>query len=93
MKYLCKMTVTFPSSMSSEEKTSFQQREKEYSQALQRSGEFQAIYRIVGQYANISIFEVDSNERLHEILSGFPMFPYMDIDTIPLANHPNAITK
>ncbi|NKE08831.1 MULTISPECIES: muconolactone Delta-isomerase family protein [Kocuria] len=91
MKFLCQMQVTFPESMSPEEVAQKQAEEKEYSQALQRSGEFEAIYRVVGKYANVSIFEVESNQRLHEILSGFPMFPYMSIETTALATHPNAI--
>lgn len=91
MKFLCQMQVTFPESMSPEEVAQKQAEEKEYSQALQRSGEFEAIYRVVGKYANVSIFEVESNQRLHEILSGFPMFPYMTIETTALAKHPNAI--
>lgn len=91
MKFLCRMQVQFPESMSAEEVASKQAQEKEYSQALQRSGEFEAIYRVVGRYANVSIFEVESNERLHEILSGFPMFPYMSIETTPLCTHPNSI--
>ncbi|MDO5617768.1 muconolactone Delta-isomerase [Kocuria sp.] len=91
MKFLCHMQVQFPESMSPEEVAQKQAEEKEYSQALQRSGEFEAIYRVVGKYANVSIFEVESNQRLHEILSGFPMFPYMTIETTALAPHPNAI--
>ena len=91
MKFLCRMQVTFPESMSKDEVAEKVAAEKEYSQALQRSGEFEAIYRVVGRYANVSIFEVESNDRLHEILAGFPMFPYMDIETTALAQHPNSI--
>lgn len=91
MKFLCRMQVQFPESMSAEEVAQKQAQEKEYSQALQRSGEFEAIYRVVGKYANVSIFDVESNDRLHEILSGFPMFQYMSIETTPLSKHPNSI--
>ncbi len=91
MKFLCRMQVHFPESMSPEEVAEKQAQEKEYSQGLQKAGEFEAIYRVVGQYANISIFEVESNERLHEILSGFPMYAYMDIETTALCRHPNSI--
>lgn len=93
MKFFCQMTVTFPESMTPETIAGFQSAEREYSQTLQRSGEFEAIYRVVGRYANISIFEVASNERLHEILANFPMYPYMDIVTTPLATHPNAVVR
>lgn len=91
MKFLCRMKVQFPESMSAEEVAQKQAQEKQYSQQLQEAGEFEAIYRVVGQYANVSIFEVASNDRLHEILSGFPMFPYMQIETTALGRHPNSI--
>ena len=66
-------------------------REKAYSQELQRSGKWQQIYRVVGEYANYSIFDVDSNDELHALLSGLPLFPYMRIAVTPLAKHPSAI--
>ncbi len=50
------------------------------------------IWRCVGEYANLSIFDVNGNERLHEILWGLPLFPYMTIDITPLAAHPSDIT-
>jgi muconolactone D-isomerase len=66
-------------------------REKAYSQQWQRSGHWPHIWRCVGQYANLSIFEVESNEQLHQILWGLPLFPYMTISVTPLAGHPSDI--
>lgn len=66
-------------------------REKAYSQDLQRSGEWTHIWRVVGQYSNLSIFDVESNERLHEILWSLPLFPYMTLEVTPLAAHPSAV--
>jgi muconolactone D-isomerase len=34
---------------------------------------------------------VDSNDELHEILWGLPLFGYMDIEVVPLATHPSDI--
>lgn len=62
-------------------------KEKAYSQQLQRSGKWPEIWRIVGQYSNISIFDVDSADELHEILWNLPLFPYMDIEILPLTRH------
>jgi muconolactone D-isomerase len=39
----------------------------------------------------VSILDVDSVDELHELLSGLPLFPYMDIRVTPLGRHPNAI--
>nr|WP_278260122.1 muconolactone Delta-isomerase family protein [Nocardioides convexus] len=46
---------------------------------------------MVGQYANISVFDVESNARLHEILSNLPLFAYMRIEVTALTGHPSAI--
>ncbi len=51
--------------------------EKAYSQELQRQGKWRHIWRITGQYSNISIFDVESNEELHNILQGLPLYPYI----------------
>jgi muconolactone D-isomerase len=66
-------------------------REKAYSQDLQRSGQWVHIWRISGQYSNLSIFDVADNEALHDVLWGLPLFPYMTIDVTPLGQHPSAI--
>jgi muconolactone D-isomerase len=39
-------------------------REKAYSQELQRQGKWQQLHRVVGEYANYSIFDVESNDEL-----------------------------
>src|SRR3546814_12456941 len=66
-------------------------REKAYSQELQRSGKWRHIWRVAGEYANYSIFDVDSNEELHELLTGLPLFPYMRIAVTPLCRPPSSI--
>ena len=66
-------------------------REKAYSQELQRSGKWPHIWRIAGEYSNYSVFDVKDNDELHDLLSGLPLFPYMQIAVTPLATHPSDI--
>ena len=66
-------------------------REKAYSQELQRSGKWAHIWRIVGHYSNISVFDVESADELHEILWNLPLFPYMTIAVTPLTKHGSSI--
>lgn len=40
---------------------------------------------------NISIFDVESNEELHNILQGLPLYPYMDIEVMALNRHPSSV--
>jgi len=66
-------------------------REKAYSQELQRAGTWVHIWRIAGHYSNLSVFDVPDNDALHDVLWGLPLFPYMSIEVIALAQHPSAI--
>jgi muconolactone D-isomerase len=65
--------------------------EIERAKALQHSGKWLHIWRIAGRWANVSIFNVDSTDELHEILSSLPLFPYMEIDVTALCRHPASI--
>ena len=60
-------------------------------QELQRSGQWVRIWRVTGQYSNLSVFDVADNDALHEILWGLPLFAYMTIHVTPLARHPSAL--
>lgn len=44
-----------------------------------------------GNYANVSIFDVSDNAELHDLISGLPLFPYMDIHVKPLCRHPSSV--
>jgi muconolactone D-isomerase len=91
MKYLVHMDVNLPADLPAHEAAEIKATEKAYSQELQRSGKWPEIWRVVGEYANYSIFDVDSNDELHEILQNLPLFPYMDISVVPLAKHPSDV--
>ena len=67
-------------------------REKAYSQELQRAGAWVHIWRVVGAYSNLSIFDVADNEELHQVLWNLPLFPYRTMTITPRAEHPSAIT-
>ncbi|TFB75410.1 muconolactone Delta-isomerase [Cryobacterium glaciale] len=91
MLFAVRMSVTVPLDLDEDVKADILAREKSYSQDLQAGGEWQHIWRCVGQYSNLSIFDVAENERLHDILWNLPLFPYMEIDVTPLARHPSQV--
>ena len=91
MLFHVRMDVAIPHDLDPARRAEIVAREKAYAQELQQAGQWRHIWRVVGEYANISIFNVDSNEELHELLSGLPLFPYMTIKVTPLAPHPSAI--
>lgn len=91
MLFLARMDVNFPTDMDPEVMADFQAQEKAYSADLQERGIMKAIWRVVGEYANYSVYDVNDHDELHSIFAGFPMFVYMDVKVIPLAKHPNAL--
>lgn len=91
MLFQVRMDVNIPLDMPADVADAIKAREKAYSQALQHSGKWRHIWRIAGQYANYSVFDVDSVQELHELLTGLPLFPYMKIEVTPLLRHPSSV--
>ena len=91
MLFLVHMDVRLPPDMPPREADELKAREREIAQDLQRDGRWRHLWRIAGRYANASVFDVASPDELHDLLSGLPLFPYMDITVTALARHPSAI--
>lgn len=91
MLFHVEMTVNIPHDADPETVARLKREEKERAQQLQRDGIWLHLWRVVGQYANISVLDVDSPTQLHELLSTLPLFPYMDVTVTALTHHPSAI--
>lgn len=87
--YAVRMDVDLPADLPGREE--LLARELAYSQDLQRSGAWRHLWRIAGQYSNLSVFDVADNDALHDLLWNLPLFPYMTVDVTPLAHHPSSI--
>jgi muconolactone D-isomerase len=93
MLFQVQMTVNIPHNIDVDYINEVKAKEKAYSQELQRQGKWVYIWRVVGKYQNISIFDVESNTELHDILSNLPLFPYMEIQVTPLCKHYSSIKE
>ncbi|WNC90216.1 muconolactone Delta-isomerase [Paraburkholderia sp. FT54] len=91
MLYLVRTDVHLPDDMPVAQADEIKAREKAYSQEVQRQGKWQQLHRVVGDYANYSIFDVDSNDEPHTVLSGLPLFPYMRVQVTALGRRPSSI--
>ncbi len=92
MLFAVRMDVAIPNDMDPGELAETLAREKAYSHRLQRAGKWPHIWRLVGHYSNLSIFDVADNGELHDILWNLPLFPYMRIEVMPLATHPSDVS-
>ncbi|WP_028663194.1 muconolactone Delta-isomerase [Saccharomonospora halophila] len=91
MLYHIRMDVHLPADLDPDQRADLLAREKEYSQQLQRAGKWPHLWRIAGEYANVSVLDATDHDELHTLLSGLPLFPYMDVEVTPLAVHPSKI--
>ena len=91
MLAMVEMDVQIPLDFDKEEADRLKVREKQRFQELQRVGKWRHIWRVVGRYANISIFDVESNSELHDILTSLPLFPFMEMKVVPLCRHPSSL--
>ncbi|OMQ42756.1 muconolactone Delta-isomerase [Ensifer sp. 1H6] len=91
MLFQVRMDVSIPRNLAPEEVEDIVAKERAYSQEMQHGGKWRHIWRIVGEYANYSIFDVRDNDELHQILSGLPLFKFMTITVTPLVRHPSSI--
>ncbi len=90
MLFLVRMDVHIPHDLPTAQADEIKAREKAYALGLQGDGRWRHLWRVVGEYANYSVFDVASNDELHTLLSQLPLFPYMKLHVTPLAQHPSA---
>lgn len=91
MLFLVHMQVNIPHDLDPQVRANLLAEEKAFSQGLQADGRWRHLWRVAGQYANYSVFDVAGNDELHQLLSALPLYPYMNIQVTPLAQHPSAI--
>ncbi|MDQ1231810.1 muconolactone Delta-isomerase [Sphingomonas sp. SORGH_AS_0879] len=91
MLFQVEMDVNIPLGFDAEEAARLKAAEKARFQELQRTGTWRHIWRVVGRYANVSIFDVGSNAELHDILMSLPLYPFMTVRVTALCRHPSSL--
>lgn len=91
MLFHVRMNVRLPHDMPAGAADDLKRRERELALRLQADGTWRHLWRIAGQYANISVFDVPDAQALHDLLSALPLFPFMEIEVLALCAHPSAL--
>jgi len=91
MLFMVEMTVNVPHGTDSRAFDELKAVEKERAATLQREGKWRHLWRVAGRYANVSIFDVADAGELHDIMTGLPLYPFMDVRVTALCRHPSAI--
>jgi len=56
---------------------------------LAGQGIIKRLWRVPGQKANWGLWETEDATTLHQAISSLPLFPYMEVNVHPLAQHPS----
>ena len=91
MLFHVRMDVRIPVNYDRDGAAELKRIERERAQDLQKQGKWRHLWRIAGQYSNVSVFDVADVQELHDILSTLPLFPFMTIEVTPLCRHPSSI--
>jgi muconolactone D-isomerase len=85
------MTVKLPHDMDPAAAADLKAREKAIAAEHQEAGRWRHLWRVAGAYANVSVFDVADCAELHDLLTGLPLFPFMEIAVTPLCRHPSSV--
>ncbi len=85
------MAVRIPDGIEPEKIKDLASREHERAQELQRQGKWLHLWRVAGKYANVSVFDVQSPDELHDVLSSLPLYPFLEVEVTALSHHPGAL--
>jgi muconolactone D-isomerase len=89
VEFLVRIEIRWPPDRPEEERELIFAQELEAGQRLAHAGALRRLWRIPGRWANWSLYDVEDATALHEALTSLPLFPWMDIEVHPLAEHQN----
>ena len=91
MLYLVDIQVNKSELLDPEQWEALAQAESDYGIEARRNGKQLHIWRKAGAYAAVAVWDAEDNAELHELLSGLPLFHFLDITVSPLVEHPSTI--
>ena len=89
MQFLLHIEVTWPPDGDPDEKERRIKAEAVRARELAAEGVIKRLWRIPGQWATWGLWEAADATALHTAITSLPMWPYLDVEVFPLADHPN----
>lgn len=88
MDFLVRIDTRLPPDMPVEERAGLLAREAERGRQLRAAGVIREIWRVPGRLSNVAIWSVTGADQLDALISGLPLWRWMDVDVTALAPHP-----
>jgi muconolactone D-isomerase len=89
MEFLLRIEVTWPADGDPAEKGQRIKAEAARARELAEAGIIKRVWRIPGRWANWGLWEAPDATVIHQAVTSLPMWPFLDVEVIPLAAHPN----
>jgi len=89
VEFLVKIEVEWPADGDPGELARLTAVERVRGAELAAAGTIRRMWRAPGRRANWGIWEAEDATALHAAIGSLPLFPYLDVEVIPLAAHPN----
>lgn len=89
MLYLVDIQVNKPETLHPDQWEALVQAESDYGMEARRQGKQLHVWRKAGAFATLAVWDVSDHDELHAMISGLPLFPYLDITVTPLVVHPS----
>ena len=88
-EYLVHIEVHWPPDGDPVKRDELMAAERARGRELVEAGVIRRLWREPGRWANWGVWSAASPDDLHAALASLPFFPWLDIEVIPLAGHPN----
>lgn len=88
MEFLININITWPEGMGDQEIQEISIAERQRAAELTQLGVLVRMWRVPGRRENWGLWRASDATEMHEIISSLPVWPFMQVQVIPLAEHP-----
>jgi muconolactone D-isomerase len=89
VQFLVHIEVTWPADGDAAERERRIAGERARARELAEAGVIRRLWRVPGRWANWGLWEAQDATAVHGAIVSLPMWPYLDVEVIPLADHPS----
>lgn len=88
MEFLINININWPSDLPADVVRQISADERQMAKRLAESGHLVRMWRVPGRRENWGLWRASSPTEMHQIISGLPVWPYMQVQITALAEHP-----
>ena len=89
MEFLVEIEVRWPPDGNPERRAELIAAEAKRAAELVEAGLLKRVWRVPGQWRNVTLWEAPDATALHEAITSLPFFPWLKVEVRPMAAHPN----